>query len=257
MRKVKTASFSDTILFACVDRESSRSNTTSTLAVLEQRTTHLLTNALLVFSLASFVYLGTISMREEGGRPMEDLSILEHLRRLLANIPSGAEQGSRPPRSTTPEPRPSQSSSTTNWLGLVETFGENLLITAASFAAIVQGLDVIERRWREHQAKRQQQDSPPASPSSQKTLVSDSEIIEIRLVMDDGSHHMFKRWISDPDTLRTYIDAFSDPTSKVKPLQVVFMKRKGRALVVNVTEGGKDNRQLNVVLSYLEADPQP
>jgi hypothetical protein len=73
--------------------------------------------------------------------------------------------------------------------------------------------------------------------------------------MDDGSHHNFQRWVSDPDTLRAHIDAFSDPTSKVKPLQVVFRKRKGRALVVDVTEGGKDNKQLNAILSYLEADP--
>ena len=50
-------------------------------------------------------------------------------------------------------------------------------------------------------------------------------------------------------------DAFSDSTSKVKPLQVVFMKRKGRALIVDVATGAKDNRQLNVILSYLDADP--
>ena len=75
--------------------------------------------------------------------------------------------------------------------------------------------------------------------------------------MDDGSHHSFQQWVTDPDALRTYIDAFSDPTSKVKPLQVLFRKREGRSLVVDVTEGGKDNRQLNVVLSYLDADPQP
>jgi uncharacterized protein YjbI with pentapeptide repeats len=170
---------------------------------------------------------------------------------------TGIKRGIPPPKSPTPKSQPSQSSSTINWLGLVETIGENLLLTAASFAAIIQGLDVVERRWREKNEKQKRQGTPPASPSSQKTPVSDSEIIEIRLVMDDGSHHTFKRWISDPDTLRAYIDAFSDPTSKVKPLQVVFMKRKGRALVVNVTEGGKDNPQINVILSYLEADPQP
>lgn len=67
-------------------------------------------------------------------------------------------------------------------------------------------------------------------------------------MMDDGSCHTFKRWISDPDALRTYINDFSDPTSKVKPLQVVFRKREGRALVVDVTEDGGDNRQLNDIL---------
>ncbi len=156
----------------------------------------------------------------------------------------GAKRGAPPP-------------DTTNWLSLVETVGTNLLVTAATLAAIIQGLDVIERRWREHQAKHQRQGTQTAPPSSQKTPVSDKEIVEILLVMDDGSHHTSQRWISDPDILREHIDVFSDPTSKVKPLQVVFRKRKGRALVVDVTEGGKDNPQLNFVIrSYLEADPQ-
>ncbi|HXZ03526.1 MAG TPA: hypothetical protein VEH81_01765, partial [Ktedonobacteraceae bacterium] len=114
----------------------------------------------------------------------------------------------------------------------------------------------IERRWREHEEKRQQQGTQTTSPSSSKAPVSDSEIVEILLVMDDGSHHSFERWVSNPDDLKAYIDAFSDPTSKVKPLQVIFRKHKGRSLRVDVTEGGKDNRQLNVILSYLEADPQ-
>jgi uncharacterized protein YjbI with pentapeptide repeats len=170
---------------------------------------------------------------------------------------TNAKRDASPPKSTRPEPQPSQSSSTTNWLSLVETVGSNLLVTTAALAAIIQGLDVVERRWRERQAKYQQQGTPPALPSSSRTPVSDKEIIEILLVMDDGSHHTFKRWVSDPDALRAYIDAFSDPASKFKPLQVVFRKREGRALTVNVTESGKDNRQLNVILSYLKADPQP
>lgn len=180
---------------------------------------------------------------------------------------TGAKRGALPANSTMPEPQPSQSSSTPDWLSLVETVGSNLFITAATLASIIQGLDVIERRWREHKEKQQQHSAHTPQPSSasstqqvstpsRKIRAPDSEIIEILLVMDDGSHHSFKRWVSDPDTLRAYIDAFSDPTSKVKPLQVVFMKRKGRALVVNVTTGGKDNPQLNVILGYLEADPQ-
>jgi len=75
--------------------------------------------------------------------------------------------------------------------------------------------------------------------------------------MDDGSHHEFRRWVSNRDDLRTYIDAFSDPTSPVKPLSVVFKKRQGRSLSVSITEGGKDNKQLNVILGYLDAAPHP
>ncbi|WP_052568168.1 hypothetical protein [Ktedonobacter racemifer] len=83
----------------------------------------------------------------------------------------------------------------------------------------------------------------------------DKEIVEILLVMDDGSRHGFRRWLADPDDLRAYIDAFNDPTSKVKPLRVIFRKREGRALVVDISAGGKDNPQLNVILGYLDADP--
>jgi hypothetical protein len=148
---------------------------------------------------------------------------------------------------------------------MVETVGSTLLVTAATLASIIQGLDVIERRWREHKERQQhhgiQAPQPSSASSAQKTptpsqRTHDSEITDILLIMDDGSHHTFKRWISDPDSLRAYIDAFSDPTSKVKPLQVLFVKRKGRGLAVDVTTGGKDNRQLNVILSYLDADPQ-
>lgn len=168
------------------------------------------------------------------------------------------------PRSTTPGLHPSQSSSTTDWLRLVQAVGSNLFVTAATLASIIQGLDVIERRWREHKEKYQQQSTSASQPSTRhasssapKNPLSDIDITDILLVMDDGSHHEFKQWVSDPDALRAYIDAFSDPTSKVKPLSVVFRKCKGRALSANITEGGKDNRQLNVILGYLDADPRP
>jgi hypothetical protein len=180
-------------------------------------------------------------------------------------ILTGAKRDAPPPKSAASEPHQGSSSPTTDWLNLVETYGGNLFVAAATLASIIQGLDVVERRWREHQEKHKQQGSKtpqPASASStqaasppQKAATSDKEIVEILLVMDDGSQHGFKRWVSDPDALRTYIDAFSDPKSPVKPFQVIFRKREGRSLVVNVTEGGKDNQQLNVILGYLDADP--
>jgi hypothetical protein len=173
-------------------------------------------------------------------------------------------KGYPPSQSTTPKAQPSQSLSI-DWLSLVETYGTNLFIAAATLASIIQGLDVVERRWREKKEKKQHstQTSQLAPSSSTQPIVSpshkmhatDKEITEIRLVMDDGSSHGFKRWVSNPDDLRAYIDAFNDPASKVKPLQVVFIKREGRALAVDVTPGGKDNRQLNVILNYLESDP--
>ncbi len=174
---------------------------------------------------------------------------------------SGAKRGSLPAESITTKPQSSQPSSTTDWLSLVETLGTNLFVATATLASIIQGLDVVERRWREHKEKQQQQGPPTASSAqqpptpSQKPTIAETDIVEILLVMDDGSQHGFKRWVADPDALRAYIDAFNDPTSKVKPFRVVFRKRKGRALAVDVTESGKDNKQLNVILGYLEATP--
>lgn len=156
------------------------------------------------------------------------------------------------PKGVRSKPHPVQPPSTINWLRLVETAGENLFSVAVGLAAIIQGLDVVERRWRERKKKQQ---SSSAS-STAKTPSPESEIVEILLVMDDGSNHTFKRWVSDPDELRKYIDAFSDPSSKIKPLQVVFRKREGRALVVDATKGTKDNKPLDVILGYLDADPQ-
>lgn len=159
-----------------------------------------------------------------------------------------------PPTSTntTPQSQPNQPSSTINWLSLVQTYGNTLLVTASTLASIIQGLDVVERRWREHHDKHLQQNTSAAHLASSKTPTSDTDIIAILLVMDDGSHHEFRRWVSSPDDLRSYIDAFRDPASPVKPLSVVFKKRQGRSLSVNIT---KDNKQLNVILGYIDAPP--
>src|SRR4051794_19696290 len=61
----------------------------------------------------------------------------------------GVKRNTSPSKGTAPQPHPSQSS-TIDWLRLVEIYGNTLLITTASFASVIQGLDVIERRWREH-----------------------------------------------------------------------------------------------------------
>jgi uncharacterized protein YjbI with pentapeptide repeats len=156
---------------------------------------------------------------------------------------TGARHGPpSPPLLPAYEPVPS------DWFNIAETVGSNILLTAAALGSVLQALDVVERRWREGKEKAKQK-QPRVSPASEK------EIVEILLIMDDGSRHNFKQWLSNPDALRAYIDAFNDPTSKVKPFQVIFRRRKGNSLMVDVTEGGKDNKQLNVILGYLEADP--
>jgi hypothetical protein len=61
---------------------------------------------------------------------------------------------------------------------------------------------VVERRWREGKEKAKQK-QPRVSPDQEK------EIVEILLIMDDGSRHNFKRWVSNPDALKAYIGAFT------------------------------------------------
>jgi hypothetical protein len=129
-----------------------------------------------------------------------------------------------------------------DWLELIGNF----FVTVATLATVIQGLDVIERRWREYKEKHQHH-APLLLPGT-------DEIIEIILVMDDGSLHSFQCWMSNPDALRAYIDAFNDPTSKIKPFQVLFKKRRDLPLVVDVTTDGKDNRQLNALLDYLDIE---
>lgn len=134
-----------------------------------------------------------------------------------------------------------------NWDAVVSTIG-NLFVMTASAASIIQGLDVVERRWRERRAKLQ------ANPQHVPPVTSKSEIVHIRLNMSDGTRPAFKKWLDDPDALKTYIDAFNDPSSSVKPLQAVFVPIQGRPLVVDVSKGTKDNLQLEVLLSYLNTD---
>ena len=115
------------------------------------------------------------------------------------------------------------SSTSPNWETVISTIG-NLFVMAATVASIVQGLDVIERRWRE---KRTTHNAPQQHRDAQKR--SDSEIIAIRLLMTDGTQAQFKVWLDDPDELRKFIDTFNQPSSLVKPLQAIFLPKYNQA----------------------------
>lgn len=144
-------------------------------------------------------------------------------------------------QSTTPKSHPNKSStSPTDWLSLVTTVGNTLLVTTASIASIIQGLDVVERRWREHKEQQQGGASTQhaSSPSSKKPQ-SDSDIADILLLMEDGSHQEQKQWVSDPDVLRRHIEAFSDPTSKGEAAQCRLQEAQGPRAVGQYHRGRK------------------
>ena len=130
----------------------------------------------------------------------------------------------------------------------------NRFFTNATLDSIAQGVDIIERRWNEQKEMGQQNDPPRTSLSSSSNPSSaDSEIIKITLLMDDGqTHYDFTPQTADFEFLRTSLTA----TEGIKPLYVIFQKREGHELVLDVREDGIASPPLNLILSYLEADLQ-
>ncbi|MBA2680754.1 MAG: pentapeptide repeat-containing protein [Ktedonobacteraceae bacterium] len=134
------------------------------------------------------------------------------------------------------------------WPGVVlNTGGGNRFFTDATLTSIVQGVTIIERRWNEQKEIRHS-----ARITSSSNLPSaDSEIIEIVLLMDDGSsRYSFKPSTSDFDFLRASLNS----TENREPLYVIFQKRERPSLVIRVSEGEEAHPPINVILSYLEAD---
>jgi hypothetical protein len=68
--------------------------------------------------------------------------------------------------------------------------------------------------------------------------------------------HSFEEWLTNPERLKHYIDVFLDPTSSIKPLQVIFVERNGMRHFIDVSKGSSNNFQLNELLSYLHIDTE-
>ena len=94
---------------------------------------------------------------------------------------------------------------------------------------------------------------PPLQGTSQ---TSETDVVAIRLRMTHGPDHEFVEWLTDPDRLKTYIDAFNQPYSSIKPLQAIFVQRNDKVLPVDVVEDVQNNLPLNTLLSYLNIDPK-
>lgn len=118
-------------------------------------------------------------------------------------------------------------------------------LVSVIFTIIAAGLTVIQ--WL--------RPSPPVTKLSENKR-PESEIVSIGLRMTDGTEHEFQEWITDPDRLRHYIDVFNQPSSNVKPLQVIFKQKNGNTIVINVAEGVQNNLPLNELLSYLKVESE-
>lgn len=139
------------------------------------------------------------------------------------------------------------------WGEVMSTVKEIFVVTAtvtATAMSIVGGLDVIERRWKEWRTIHH---TPTIQGPSQAT---ETDIVAIRLRMTHGPDHEFVEWLTDPDRLKHYIDAFNQSSSSLKPLQAIFVQRNDKALLVDVSDGVQNNLPLDVLLSYLNIDPK-
>lgn len=151
-------------------------------------------------------------------------------------------------------PLKSPSSTTSPKRGDVISSVRDLFVTTATATAtamsIIGGLDVIERRWREWRTTHH---TPTLQGTSQ---TSETDIVAIRLRMTHGPDHEFVEWLTDPDRLKTYIDAFNQPSSSIKPLEAIFVQRNDKVLPVDVVEGVQNNLPLDALLSYLNIGPK-
>jgi hypothetical protein len=103
-------------------------------------------------------------------------------------------------------------------------------------------------------AKQWSKERNTVSTSSQKHISQSTgtDFVAIRLRMTHGPDHEFEEWLTNPDRLKHYIDAFNQSSSSIQPLQATFVQRNGLVLKVDVIQGSENNLQLDELLSYLK-----
>lgn len=131
-------------------------------------------------------------------------------------------------------------------ISTIAAIAGNVLVYTASSATIIQTLIVVQDWWRKNHS------TQSTNPNTISSLITDSNIVAIRLQMTDGTEAIFEEWLTDPDRLRHYIDVFHQPSASVKPLQVIFVLKQNKRIIVDVSEGAQQNIQLNEVLNYLK-----
>jgi len=119
---------------------------------------------------------------------------------------------------------------------------------AASGVTITTALIIIAKSWsKTHQMRK-------ASPSQPFPQSGKTEIYAIRVRMTDGRERTMQQWLTEPDELKRFIDVFNQPSSQLKPTEVVFVLWNRDTIVVDVTEGTPGNLQLDEMLRLLKID---
>jgi len=120
----------------------------------------------------------------------------------------------------------------------------------ASVIGITAVLITVLKRWEETYRTRKTKPSQPF-PQPGKT-----DIYAIRLRMTGGKELTMQKWLIEPDELKHFIDVFNQPSSNVKPTEVVFVLWNRDIMVVDVTQGAQGNPQLDEMLKHLKIDPE-
>ncbi len=121
----------------------------------------------------------------------------------------------------------------------------------ASAVTIITALIIVAKRWEKtHQARKA---SPPQRfPQPEKT-----DIYAIRLRWTDGRQRDTpQKWLTEPDELKHFINVFQEPSSQLKPTEVVFVLWNREIYVVDVTKGTQGNLQLDEMLKRLKIDSE-
>lgn len=126
----------------------------------------------------------------------------------------------------------------------------NIITISASIASIVQAVLLIVDMRSRHTHKKM-----AASEVKQLHRI-ESEIKAIRVLMSDGNWVEFESWQTDPDKLKDFVRAFRVPSASPKPLQVIFLAKRGQVRV-NISDSPESQEQLDFLIDYLKTLSSP
>lgn len=121
----------------------------------------------------------------------------------------------------------------------------NTLAVAASLASITQViLMIVDMRSKKFTRRK----TNKAKKSISRGL---DEIEAIRLHMNDGSYIVFESWLTEPEKVKSFIEAFHSSSTSPKPVRVVFFLKNRTRLTVDVSENTASQQELDNLIKYL------
>jgi hypothetical protein len=130
--------------------------------------------------------------------------------------------------------------------------GPDPLTIAAGIATITQVVlmvvDLWSRRSKEAKSKQIKEKEDKTKRPSSKAW---DEVKEIRIEMSDRTWVQFNSWLTNPDTIRNYLDVFNLPSESPKPVRVVFVLKNGTKAQLIISSGPESKQHLDKFLKFL------